>query len=178
MTLAPAAMSAGCALASGPTPGVTNLILAGLAIVLAAFSAAGWWVSGHPDETRRSVHDVLTHPRLLRFRDRHQAALSFLLRRIRPEGATGLFLTAGLVALAASAIAFGAVLQDVIAKDELARFDSPILSSIAAHRLAWLTTAMHSVSLLASLPALALVVMVGGLIFRRRKRGWEPLLML
>src|SRR5437762_6261216 len=119
-------MSAVRALATAPTPGLTNLLLAGLATVLAAIGAAGWWVSAHPDEIRRFLHDVAQSRRLLWFRSRHRAALAFLLRRLRPDGATGLFLTAGLVVLAASAIAFGGVLQDVIAKEELARFDSPI----------------------------------------------------
>src|SRR5437879_714465 len=160
------------------SPGMTNLLLAGLAAVLATFGATGWWVSAHPQEIRRFVRDLLQGPRLLGFRDRHRAALAFLLRRLRPEGAAGLFLTAGLVALAASAIAFGGVLQDVIAKDELSRFDAPILSYIASHRLAWLTAAMRSLSLLALPPVLVFVVVGAGLVFRWRRGTWEPLLIM
>src|SRR5438132_7153717 len=178
MAVSPASISVLRGLATGPPPGLANLLLLVLAGVLAAFGAAGWWVSAHPEEIRRFVHEVLHRPRLLAFRDRYHAALGFLLRRLRPEGAAGLFLTAGLVALAASAIAFGGVLQDVIAKDELARFDAPILSYIASHRLAWLTAAMRSLSLLALPPVLVFVVVGAGLVFRWRRGTWEPLLIM
>jgi magnesium-transporting ATPase (P-type)/membrane-associated phospholipid phosphatase len=117
-------------------------------------------------------------PRLQAFADRHRAALGFLLRRLRPEGAAGVFLTAGLVALAASAIAFGGVLQDVLGHDELARFDVPVLTFIASHRVGWLTSAMRSISMLGSGPVVTLVVLGAGLAFRQLKHRWEPLLIL
>lgn len=164
-------------LATGPPPGIANLLLAILAGVLAALGAAGWWTSAHPQEIR-SFFDLRHHPRLLRFGDRHRAALGFLLRRLRPEGAAGVFLSAGLVALAASAMAFGGVLQDVVGHDELARFDVPILTFIVSHRVGWLTTAMRSITLLGSGPVAALVVVGAGLAFYWRSRRWEPLLIL
>src|SRR5438132_8155710 len=178
MAVSPASISVLRGLATGPPPGLANLLLLVLAGVLAAFGAAGWWVSAHPEEIRRFVHEVLHRPRLLAFRDRYHAALGFLLRRLRPEGAAGLFLSAGLVALAASAIAFGGVLQDVVAHDEVARFDSPILTFIASHRVDWLTTAMRVISLLGAGPVVALVVVGAGLAFRRLWHLWEPLLIL
>ena len=178
MTAGPESSSAFRALATGPTPGVTNLLLAILAGVLAAIGAAGWWVSGHPEEIRGFFRDLRHSSRLLRFRDRHRAALGFLLGRLRPEGAAGVFLSAGLVALATSAIAFGGVLQDVIAHDELARFDSPILTFIASHRVGWLTTVIRSISLLGAGPVVPLVVVVAGLAFRRLMHRWEPLVIL
>src|SRR5579864_270331 len=107
MTVGPASISVLRMLATGPPPHIANLLLVVLAGVLAAFGAAGWWVSAHPEEIRSFVHEMLHRPGLLAFRDRHHAALGFLLRRLRPESAAGLFLSAGLVALAASAIAFG-----------------------------------------------------------------------
>ncbi len=94
-------------LAAGPTPGIANLLLVLLAGALAVIGAAGWWVSGHPEDIRSFLYKLRHDPRLQAFGDRHRAALGFLLRRLRPEGAAGVFLTAGLVALAASAIAFG-----------------------------------------------------------------------
>ena len=178
MTVGPESISASRALATGPRPCIVNLLLVVLAGVLAAIGAAGWWVSGHPEEIRSFFHKLRHDPRLLAFRDRHRAALGFLLRRLRPEGAVGVFLSAGLIALAASAIAFGGVLQDVVAHDELARFDSPILTFIASHRVGWLTTAMRTISLLGAGPVVALVVVGAGLAFRRLWHRWEPLLIL
>ena len=165
-------------MATGPTSGIANLLLAGLAATLAAIGAAGWWVSAHPEEIQGFLRGLGHRPRLVAFGDRHRAALRFLLRRLRPEDAAGLFLSAGLVALAASAIAFGGILQDVIAHDELARFDSPVLTYIAAHRLWWLTMAMRSISALGAGPVVGLGVVVAGLAYRRARRQWEPLLIL
>jgi len=165
-------------LVAGPTPGVANLLLALLGGALAVIGAAGWWVSGHPEEIQSFLRRLRHRPRLLAFRDRHRAALEFLLRRLRPEGAAGVFLSAGLVALAASAIAFGAVLQDVVGRDELARFDVPILTFIASHRVGWLTTVMHSVSLLGAGAVVALVVVGAGLAFRWPRGRWDALLIL
>ena len=178
MTAGTASIPALRGLAAGPTPGIANLLLAVLAGALALIGAAGWWVSGHPEEIQGFVHGLGHRPRLMAFRDRHRAALEFLLRRLRPEGAAGLFLSAGLVALAASAIAFGGVLQDVVAHDELARFDVPILTFVASHRVGWLTTAMRSITLLGSGPVAALVVVGAGLVFRWRRHRWEPLIIL
>lgn len=165
-------------LATGPTPGVANLLLVVLAGILAAIGAAGWWVSGHPEEIKSFFGNLRHDPRLARFRDRHRAALGFLLRRLRPEGAAGVFLSSGLVLLATSAIAFGAVLQDVLAHDELARFDSPILTFISSHRVGWLTTTMRASSLLGAGPVAVVVVVGAGLALRRVRRRWEPLLIL
>src|SRR3989442_793276 len=94
-------------LAAGPSPGIANLLLVLLGGALAVIGAAGWWVSVHPEEIKNFFGGLRHDPRLQAFRDRHRAALGFLLRRLRPEGAAGVFLTAGLVALAGSAIAFG-----------------------------------------------------------------------
>ncbi len=165
-------------LAAGPSPGIANLLLVLLGGALAVIGAAGWWVSAHPEEIKNFFGGLRHDPRLQAFRDRHRAALGFLLRRLRPEGAAGVFLTAGLVALAGSAIAFGGVLQDVLGHDELARFDGPVLSFIASHRVGWLTTAMRSISPLGSGPVISLVVVGGGFALRRFKHRWEPLLIL
>src|SRR5713226_2942588 len=165
-------------LAAGPSPGIANLLLVLLGGALAVIGAAGWWVSAHPEEIKNFFGGLRHDPRLQAFRDRHRAALGFLLRRLRPEGAAGVFLSAGLVALAGSAIAFGGVLQDVLGHDELARFDGPVLSFIASHRVGWLTTAMRSISPLGSGPVISLVVVGGGLALRRFKHRWEPLLIL
>src|SRR5713226_1454882 len=162
-------------LAAGPSPGIANLLLVLLGGALAVIGAAGWWVSAHPEEIKNFFGGLRHDPRLQAFRDRHRAALGFLLRRLRPEGAAGVFLTAGLVALAVSAIAFGGVLQDVVAHDELAVFDSPILTFIASHRVGWLTTAMRAISLLGAGPVVGVMVVGAGLAFRRLRQQREPL---
>lgn len=158
--------------------GASNLLLIGLASILAGIGAAGWWVSAHQDETRRLFRALTQHPRALAFRRRRHVVLGFLLARLKTKGAAGLFLTAGLLALAASATAFGVVLQDVVAHEELATFDTPLLRAIAARRLGWLTLVMRWVWLLTNPAVVVLVVLVGGLILYRQRRHWQPLLIL
>jgi hypothetical protein len=47
-----------------------------------------------------------------------------------------------LVALAGGAWIFGSVLQDVLAQEELALFDVPVVSYIASHRVDWLSSSV------------------------------------
>jgi len=71
--------------------------------------------------------------------------------------------------------AFGALLQDVLAHDELARVDAPVQRLFVAHREAWLTWVMRGASNLGNTAALAGLVVAAGLAWRWRARSWQPL---
>jgi magnesium-transporting ATPase (P-type)/membrane-associated phospholipid phosphatase len=153
--------------------GPANALLAVLAAVLAIIGGAAWWIGARPEEFRSFfVHE---RPWLTRFRTRYRKQIDFLLRRLHPEGASGLSLTVGLLLLAAAGAAFGGLLQDVIGKDEVATFDAPILRWIVAHRTPWLTTTMRAVSLLGNGIFVAVVVVGVGLLFLWRTHRWRPL---
>ena len=81
---------------------------------------------------------------------RYRGQIEFLVRRLKPEGAFGLSFTVGLAALAVCVWIFGGVLQDVLAHEEIALIDAPIVSYISVHRLAWLIRCMESITYLGS----------------------------
>ena len=155
-----------------------NLILAGLALLLLAIGALGWWVAGHPARAQAFLYRLRHHPRVRRAEERYREQIEFLVRRFQPEGAFGLSFTIGLAAVAISVWIFGSVLQDVLAHEEVALFDGPIVSFIATHRLGWVTEAMEGVTYIGS--GLFLTAMTGaaGLMLRYRTGSWRPFLLL
>src|SRR5271166_2197067 len=155
-----------------------NLILGGLALLLAAIGAVAWWLAAHPAKVRGFIYGVRDHPTLIRAERRYRDQIEFLVRRFQPEGAFGLSFTLGLVTLAVSAWIFGSVLQDVLAQEELALFDVPIVSFLASHRVDWLTMGMQGVTYLGSGRFLLAVVIAVGLVLRYRTGSWRALLLL
>ena len=71
--------------------------------------------------------------------------------------------------------AFGGLTQDVVAHDELARVDPRFESFVVAHRAAWETGLMKSVTWLGSTVVLIPLVLIAGGYFALRRRDWKPL---
>jgi membrane-associated phospholipid phosphatase len=136
------------------------------------------WLVGHPDRVRALAERQLARPWLARLRDRYQHQLAFLARRLRPGGALGLSLTATVAALVAAGWAFGAVLQDVLARDELELVDRPVALFFVRHREAWLTRGPQDLTNLGSIRVLLPLIMVVGLGWWLRHRTWRPLRLL
>ena len=157
---------------------IENLVLGGLALFLTAIGAVAWWLSAHPAKTRAFIYGVRHHPTVIRAEKRYRDQIEFLVRRFQPEGAFGLSYTLGLITLAASAWLFGSVLQDVLAQEELALFDVPVMSYIASRRVDWLVTCMLGVTYLGSGKFLLAVVIAVGLALRYRTGSWRALLLL
>jgi membrane-associated phospholipid phosphatase len=155
-----------------------NLIVATLALFLAGFGAIAWLVAAHPQRVRNFIYGVRDHPLVVRAEQRYRGQIEFLVRRLKPEGAFGLSFTVGLAALAVSVWIFGGVLHDVLAHEEIALIDAPIVSYIAIHRLPWLTKCMESITYLGSAALLTAVVIAGSLCMRFRTGSWRPLLLL
>jgi membrane protein DedA with SNARE-associated domain/membrane-associated phospholipid phosphatase len=128
--------------------GRASLVLAGLVAVAAAVVFAARWTAANLDELRRRRDRVLERPRVARVRARFRNQIDFIRRRFDPSQRFGLSLTIGLVLCVAGVWAFGAILQDVIGRDELALFDRPILRFLVTHRDGVLTVAMKAVTLL------------------------------
>ena len=155
-----------------------NLVLAVLALLIAAIGVAAWWVAAHPKEVRSLVSRLGVRPGILRFRRRFHSQIEFLVHRFQPEGAFGLSFTVGLVVLIASTWILGSVLEDVASREEVALFDAPIVSYLAAHRIGWLTTTMRGITQLGGGLFVAFLVIAGGLILRRCSGSWRPMLLL
>jgi undecaprenyl-diphosphatase len=140
-----------------------NLILAGIALLLAASGTGAWWLAAHPAKVRAFLGRMRNHPALTGAENRYRHQIEFLVRRFQPEGAFGLSFTLGLVVLGLSTWIFGSVLRDVLAQEELALFDVPVLRYIATHRVGWLTTGMQWITYLGSGKFLLAVVIAVGL---------------
>jgi len=109
---------------------------------------------------------------------RHKHWIEFLIRRFDRRGPYGLFFTFGLGVIAAAMWAFGGVLQDVVAGEEIALFDKPLVSFIAEHRVSWLTTAMRGATLLGTAWFIVSLVICAGFLLGVRARSWRPFFFL
>jgi undecaprenyl-diphosphatase len=95
--------------------------------------------------------------------------------RLDPSRPQGFLLTFTITVAALCAWAFGGLTQDVVAHDELARVDPRFESYVVAHRAAWATGVMKSVTWLGSNAVLIPLVLVVGGYFVLRHRDWKPL---
>lgn len=151
-----------------------SLVLGIVAVLVVAVVLAARWARHHQDELRGFARRQLDRPYIARQRERYSRQLGFLAKRLRPGGALGLSLTASLVGVGLLGWGFGTVVQDVLAGDDSARIDRPVLRVFARHREHWLTTAMRLVSGLGSAWLLIPLVLVAGGAWWLYKRDWRP----
>jgi undecaprenyl-diphosphatase len=151
-----------------------DLILAAIALLLLAIGIAGRWMARHPATVQALIERARQHQQAVRLR----SLLDSLPRRSQPGLALGLSITAGLLILALSVWIFGSLLQDVLAQEETALLDAPILSFIASHRVAWVTRAMELVTFAGDEVFLVILTIAVGLLLRYRTHSWRPLLLL
>ena len=155
-----------------------SLLLLLALVATAAVVITVRWLIRHPDRLTALVDRQLQRPWVARLRDRHQRQLAFLARRLQPGGALGLSLTVTVAALVAAGWAFGAVLQDVLAHDELALVDRPVARFFVGHREAWLTRLLQDLTNLGSIRVLLPLVLLVGVGWWLRRRTWRPLALL
>jgi undecaprenyl-diphosphatase len=158
--------------------GRASLLLALALVATGAVVLGARWVAAHPERVRAVAGGLLDRPAPRRLRERYRDQLDFLARRLRPEGALGLTLTATAAALVAAGWGFGAVLQDVLGDDELALVDRPVQGFFAAHREAWLTPVVRGIGVLGSPAVLAVALAAAGLAWWARARSWRQLALL
>lgn len=155
--------------------GRASLLLVILLVVVGGLVVAARWVARHPDRVRALADRQLDRPWVARLRGRYQRQLAFLARRLRPGGALGLSLTTTVLGLVGAGWAFGAVLQDVLARDELELVDRPVAVFFVGHREAWLTRLLQDLTNLGSVRILLLFIVVVGVGWWLRRRTWRPL---
>jgi undecaprenyl-diphosphatase len=100
--------------------------------------------------------------------------LRFIVARLRPGAALGLTLTIGLVVIGLTGWAFGAITQDVVAR-ETSSIDRPVYRFFLHHRGGGLTDAMQALTYLGGSSVLIGIVAVVGLAWWLRRRTWRPL---
>jgi len=155
--------------------GRASLLLLVVVVGAGAVGLAARFIARNPGRIRALADRQLDRPWIRRTRDRYQRQLAFLARRLQPRGAFGLSLTLGLAGIGAAGWAFGALLQDVAAHDELGLVDQPAWRLFVAHREAWLTLGMRGATNLGNAAVLGGVLVATGLLWRWRAGTWRPL---
>jgi undecaprenyl-diphosphatase len=121
------------------------------------------------------VCDVAAVRRLLTWAREQISARGRALTRRWPEdevAAVALFF--GLVVVAAMAVGFTEVLDDVLEGDGIAGIDRPAARWLAAHRDLWLTTALRTVTVGGDPPFLAALALLICAVAGWRSRSWRP----
>ena len=152
--------------------GQAGLVLLGLIVAIGGVVVAARWVAGHPDQVRSAATRQIERPWIASGVRRYRSQIDFLIDRFRPSRALGLTLTIELVLLGLGGLAFGALLQDVVGHDGAFGIDRPVLTYLADHRTAWLTTTFRTVTWFGSTLVLVPLALVIGLWERLRTRSW------
>src|SRR5919199_3664246 len=118
--------------------GRASALLVGLLIIGVVLYLAYRWVVSHPERVERTF-TRLGGERLRTFL--RSPAGRWLKRRFSPRTAYGLVLTIGLALTGLFSWAFGAVVQDVLARDPLVRVDVAVLRYLYSHSEPFLTLA-------------------------------------
>lgn len=123
---------------------------------------------------RAWIEHQIERPALVGFRKRYARPIELFRQRLSPSGAYGLSLTVSVLVLVAAGWAFGAVLQDVLARDELFNADGAVMVFFATHRSQSITEVMRIVSFVGSDIALGVVVALGSMFgwYATRNRTW------
>ena len=158
--------------------GRASLLLLVLIVLGAGIVVLARWVGGHHDEIAAFVRRRIDRPRIAALRSRYRRQLDFLARRLHRDSALGFELTVALVALVGAGWALGVVTQDVVAGDDAARFDRPVLDWFAQHREPWLTTVAKIVTELGSSVVLIPLVIAAGGWWWWRRRSLQPFALL
>jgi undecaprenyl-diphosphatase len=154
------------------------LVLLLLVVVVAAIVLYARWIKNNPEKIRALVERQLDRPAMSRLRNRYETQLEFLSRRLRPEGALGLSLTVGIVLIGATGWLFGALVQDVVARDDLALVDMPVEHFFLIHRELWLNTAMRTVTWFGSTAVLIPLALISGGFWWWKTGSRRPLALL
>jgi membrane protein DedA with SNARE-associated domain len=148
-----------------------SLVLLLIVILVLAIVLLARWVTRHPERVRSALRHQLERPGVARLRARYERQLAFLARRLRPRGALGLSLTLGLAGIGLAGWAFGVVLQEVLARENLTQFDELVQRFFSTHREPWLTAALRAATGLGGAGLLLAIALAAGLAFRLERRS-------
>jgi undecaprenyl-diphosphatase len=159
--------------------GRASLVLLLIVLVAIGLVAIARWLREHLDLLRAKRDDLLARPGVARLRTRYSRQIAFLERRLDPSQRLGLYLTVGVFVAIAGASAFGAVLEDVLDREELAVIDRPVVRFMALHREQTLTDVMKVVTMVGGTSLVAAVLGVAAVVsYVKTRRIMWPLFMV
>ena len=137
--------------------GRASAVLLALVVLIVGVVLAARAVVRREGAVRTWVRAQAERPVVARVLGRFERQLAYVARRLRPNAAFGLSLTAGLGAVAVVGWAFGVVVQDVISRKDLAGLDGTVYRFFLDHRAPYLTSASRAVNFLGSTVALSVL---------------------
>lgn len=142
--------------------GRASAVVLGLAALAFALVAGARAVARREEQVRAWAARQAQRPAVQRVGARFAPQVAFLGRRLEPGGALGLSLTVGLAFVAVVGWAFGAVVQDVVGRDELASVDGTVYRFFLDHHTAALARAAQLVTSLGGFAVMAPLAVAGG----------------
>ena len=152
--------------------------IAGGALLLTL--ALGWlwrWLGRHEADLQRHWQTMAEHPRVKAMGRRFAPQRDFLLKRFSPQGYLGLHLTVGVLLLIGASWVFGGIAEDVMTGDPLTVIDQQVAEWLRRGATPGLTATMQVITCFASVPWVAGVTVITGLVLWW-KRCWYRLLAL
>ena len=147
-----------------------TLLLAFLLVVAVGFYLAYRWVAAHRALLVGYKEAAASYPPVARLRERYDAQLRWLWRRLTPGQYLGLHLTLGLVAAAGCLWLFGGLAEDVMTRDPLVRFDRMVAGYLHASATPALTAFLLTITVFGSIEAVALIGLVVAAFFAWGRR--------
>ena len=159
------------------TPGF-GPVSAGTLLLLVLLAAVAIWVARHERLARRlcaRVCDVAVVGRVVAWAREQISTRGWVLaRRLPAYEVAGVALLVGSAAVAALAVGFTAVLEDVLEGDGIVGIDQPATGWLATHRDLWLTTTLRVVTGAGGpVPLAALAILTCAAVVWRC-RSWPP----
>ena len=152
--------------------GLLALIVGGLVISRLARRLAGL------PQPRALGDRLAAAPPLAWIRRRFPRQLAWVRRRLAARDPRGFWLTFTIAAGALAAWAFGAITQDVVAREETALRDPHVAAWVAAHRAGWLTPVANAVTWLGSDVVIVPLLVLASAVLVTTRRNWRSAVML
>jgi membrane protein DedA with SNARE-associated domain/membrane-associated phospholipid phosphatase len=150
--------------------GRSTLLLGILVAVVVCFYLAYRWVASNRARLVGYGEAALSHPPVVRFRERYDAQLRWLLRRLTPGQYLGLHLTLGLALAAGCLWLFGGLAEDVVTGDPLVRYDKAIDVYLHSAATPPLTTFFLVITAFGSIESVTLIGVLVAAFFAWRRR--------
>ena len=154
------------------------MILLGILSTVAALAWLWRWLIRHETDVRHRWAKLATHPRVTALRTRFAPQIAFLQARLSPAGFLGLDVTIGAILLIGASWIFGKIAEDVVTGDPLTAVDREIAVWLHLHATPTLTEALKFISLLASLPVVAVICLFMALYFVRKRARYHLLALM
>ena len=155
-----------------------GLVVLGLVVVALVVERVVAMLRRRSERVRAMGDRLAAIPPLAFLRRRFPGAVAWLRRRLAAGSPSGFALTFWVAVAVYGFWLFGAMARDVLAHREFALHDPTVEAWVVAHRTAWLTGVLRTLTWLGSNVVLVPVAALLGLGALVRWREWRPLVML